>query len=633
MDYQTQAALQRVMQKVRQVLRPPPKLSVHQWADERLALSPEDSAEPGRYRSDRAPYQRGIMDAFSDPKVETVVVMSSAQIGKTLILKAILGYHVDQDPAPILVLQPTLEMAETFSKDRLAPMVRDTLSLRGKIADAKSRDSGNTLLHKRFPGGHITLAGANSPASLASRPIRVVLCDEVDRYPASAGTEGDPVKLAIKRTTTFWNRKIGLVSTPTVKDSSRIEMAWNESDQRRYYVPCPHCEAFQVLRWANVRWPDGEPHQAYYVCPDCGGVIRDHHKMAMLTRGEWRAESESTKIAGFHISELYSPWRRFGDVAADFISAKATPDTLKVWVNTSLGETWEEDASAKLGASDLASRAEFYPAGTAPEGVLTVVAGVDTQDNRLAVSLWGFGRDEEAWLISHQEIFGDPAQPAVWAQLDEAVLRSVPHALGGSLPVSAVAIDSGGHYTAEVYAYARDRRAQHVFAVKGQSQRGKPPIGKPVKVDLNWRGRLHKAGAEVYPVGSDTIKTTLYARLKLNEPGPGYLHFHGEATDDYFAQLTAEKQVTRHVKGFPVRDWVKKSGARNEALDCLVYAYAAMQWLYTRHNRRTIWDQFERALDIPTGKKIADKSQDKGTDSHNSTAKNRIKRGNFVTAW
>jgi phage terminase large subunit GpA-like protein len=250
------------------------------------------------------------------------------------------------------------------------------------------------------------------------------------------------------------------------------------------------------------------------------------------------------------------------------------------------------------------------------------------QDNRLAVSLWGWGRDEEGWIIDHAEIYGDPSQPAIWAQLDELILKPVPHELAEPMKIAAVAIDSGGHFTSEVYAYARDRKKHNVFAIKGQSQRGKQPIGKPTKVDLNWKGRTLKGGAEVYPVGSDTIKGTVFARLKLIAPGPGYLHFHAELPADYFDQLTAEKQVTRYVKGFPVREWVKKSGARNEALDTLVYGYAALQWLYTRYSRRTIWDQLEKSLNI-----TAKPETPKPVTPTNKPRQGTIKRNNFMTSW
>ena len=322
------------------VFAPPPSLTISEWADRYRYLSPEASAEPGKWSTARAPYQAGIMDAASDPETETIVLMTSAQIGKTAMIENVIGYYVTQDPSPILCLQPTLEMAATFSKDRLAPMLRDTPALRGLVKDARARDSGNTQLHKQFPGGHITMTGANSPANLASRPIRIVLCDEVDRYPESAGTEGDAVALATKRTATFWNRKMLVTSTPTIKNLSRIEQAFLGSDQRRYWVPCPDCGEHQLLKWANVKWDEGKTETAHYVCEHCGSCIDEQHKPAMLAAGEWRADAVFRGIAGFHLNEIYSLWRRWSEMAADFLTAKhAGSEMLKAFVNTSLGET------------------------------------------------------------------------------------------------------------------------------------------------------------------------------------------------------------------------------------------------------------------------------------------------------
>jgi len=296
------------------------------------------------------------MDAVCDREVESIVIRASAQVGKTEILNNIAGYYIHQDPAPILLLQPTLEIAEAWSKDRFAPMIRDTAALSELIKDPRSRDSGNTLLHKKFPGGHITMAGANSPASLASRPIRIVLMDEVDRYPLSAGAEGDPRSLAKKRSTTFWNRKDIQASTPTVKGISPIDAAYENSDQRLYYVPCTHCGEYQYLKWAQVKW-DKEPEEAYYVCECCGVVLTDSDKPAMLAAGEWRAEMPFKGVAGFHLSELYSPWVTFGQIAKNFTIAKLLPETLKTWVNTSLGESWEE-AGEGLDEDSLMGRRE-----------------------------------------------------------------------------------------------------------------------------------------------------------------------------------------------------------------------------------------------------------------------------------
>lgn len=512
------------------------------------------------------------MDALSERGIHTVVVMSSAQIGKTVILKAMIGYHVDQDPAPILMLQPTEQMAEAFSKDRLAPMIRDTPALRNKIADPRARDSGNSILHKRFDGGHLTLAGSNSPASLASRPIRVVLCDEIDRYPASAGTEGDPVNLAIKRAATFWNRRIVLTSTPTIKGLSRIELAFNESDQRRYYVPCPHCAEPQTLQWGNVQWPPNEPERAALVCLHCGGLIEEHHKPAMLAHGKWIADRPSAGIAGFHINELYSPWRRWAEVVTDFLAAKKTPETLKTWVNTSLGETWEEQ-SEKSDPSALLSRRENYGPEQLPARVLYLTAGGDVQDDRIEISIWGWRQESrdtppESWLIEHRVIGVNPALAAAWTDVDALLLSSWKTADGRTLRIGAAAIDSGGHHTAQVYAFCEARAGRHVYAIKGQP--GPRPIWPPKA------GKSKKYQARVWNIGVDAAKDAIYSRLRTQDHGPGYIHLPAHIDQRFLDQLTAEQVRTKYIKGRPFREWFLPAGRSNEGLDCAVYAIAAL---------------------------------------------------------
>ena len=318
--------LKRSVAKALAVLKPPPDLTISDWADQHRRLSSEASAEPGQWRTSRAEYQRGIMDAISDPSAETVVIMSSSQIGKSESILNMVGYHIDHDPAPIMVVMPTERDAETWSKDRFSPMARDTPCLQGKIADPRSRDGNNKILHKRFPGGHLTIVGANAPSGLASRPIRLLLCDEVDRYPFSAGAEGDPVNLAKKRTVTFWNRKIVLVSTPTNKGASRIEAAFEESDQRRYWVPCPACGAEQLLTWGQVKWDKDEngghrPETARYHCADCDAAWKDETRWAAISKGRWIADAPFNGTAGFHLNEIYSPWVRLEALVASFKKA------------------------------------------------------------------------------------------------------------------------------------------------------------------------------------------------------------------------------------------------------------------------------------------------------------------------
>lgn len=531
-----------------------------------------------------------MLDALNEPGIQRVVIMSSAQIGKTSLIKAIIGYYIDQDPSPILCVNPTEAMAETFAKDRIAPMVRDTPCLNGKIADPRSRDSGNTILHKRFPGGHLTMIGANAPASLASRPIRVVLCDEVDRYPTSAGTEGDPVNLAIKRTATFHNRRIVLTSTPTIKGASRIESAYLDSDRRRYHVPCPHCGEYQPLEWAQLQFDPEHPEHAAYTCKHCGALIEERDKPIMLREGCWIADAPKRDTAGFHINELYSPWRRWSEIVIDFLAAKrGGAETLKTWINTSLGETWEEQAE-KSDPQALLTRREHYTPDALPAGVLYLTAGVDVQDDRLELEIIGWrqdGRDAppESWGVEYRVLHGDPARKAVWNDLDALLLGTWRTENGRTLIIGATCIDSGGHHTAAVYAFCEARRGRHVYAIKGMP--GARPVWKP------QAGRSRKYQARVWHVGSDTAKDAWYSRLRVADHGPGYCHFPVAYTETYFDGLTAEQVRTRYRKGHPVREWHLPPGRRNEPLDIRVYALAALL------ARPVPWSQLAAATAAP----------------------------------
>lgn len=515
------------------------------------------------------------MDAVSDPLIDTVVVMSSAQCGKTEMLGNLIGYHIHQDPAPILLLQPTLEMAQAWSKDRLAPMLRDSPVLRGKVKDPRAKKSQNTMLHKTFPGGHITMAGSNSPASLASRPIRIVLCDEVDRYPASAGTEGDPVNLARKRTATFWNRTVILTSTPTVKGVSRIETEFQLSDQRYYYVPCPHCKEMQRLVWAQVTWlkdeaGKGMPESAQYSCVHCSALWTEIQRHKAVKFGEWRATEPTIGRAGFHLSELYSPWSTLKSIVSVFLEAKGRPELLKTWVNTSLGETWEDDGEGVDGLG-LVARREKYPAPV-PMGALLLTAGIDVQRDRIEVEVVGWGDGEESWNVDYRVIPGDPTRPQVWRDLDDCLGKTYQHETGTELHITSAVIDSSDQTTA-VYAYVKPRQSRRIFAGKGVSGPGRPVA----KVSRRVSGKKTR-DVDLYQIGVDDAKGIIYARLQIEIPGPGYCHFPADRDEEYFAQLTAEKLTVKFYKGFPRKEWVK-SRSRNEALDCRVYAFAALKIL------------------------------------------------------
>lgn len=550
------------------MLAPPPDLTVSQWADAKRRLSPEASAEPGRWDTRRAEYQRGVMDAISDPAVHTVVVMSSAQVGKTEVLLNTLGFYIDQDPAPILLLQPTLEMGQAFSKDRLAPMLRDTPALQGRVRDARSRDSGNTMLHKTFPGGHVTVAGANSASSLASRPIRVLLADEVDRYPASAGTEGDPVALARKRTTTFWNRKVVLVSTPTVKGASRIEAAFDESDRRRFHVPCPDCGDEAPLAWSQVSWPEGRPAEASYSCPGCGVVWDDARRWRSISHGRWVAGAEFTGVAGFHLSELYSPWKRLGETATEFWEAQRFPERLQVWVNTALGETWE-DRDGALDEAELMERAEAFGLADVPEEALILTAGVDVQHDRLEVTVCGWTEGDGMLVLGHEVIYGDVVGgDDSWQELDGFLQRRFPHRRGGRIGIEAVALDTSDGATNRLgMEFCRARARRRVLAIKGEDGFRRRIIERPTRSrDKPWI------------VGSDTGKRQLFARLRRepDEEGRGGLvRFSRDLPPSWFEQLVAERLVTTRSRGHTTLRFEQIPGRRNEALDCVVYAMAA----------------------------------------------------------
>jgi phage terminase large subunit GpA-like protein len=475
----------------------------------------------------------------------------------------------------MLVLQPTVEMAQTWSKDRLTPMLRDTPVLKDRVKAPRSKNSVNTMLHKVYPGGHVTMTGSNAPASLASRPIRIVLCDEVDRYPPSAGAEGDPVSLARKRSTTFWNRKIMLTSTPTMSGISRIEHEFERSDKRYFYVPCSHCNHEQRLMWGQVKWDkddEGEhlPETAKYCCEECGTLWSEADRVSSIRGGTWKATGPRTKIAGFHLSELYSPWSSIENMVRNFLSAKNNTQTLQTFVNTSLGEPWE-DRGEQLDQHDLYARREKYDAPV-PHEAMILTAGIDVQRDRIEMEVVGWGEGEESWNVDYKVIHGDPARDEIWQDLEDALHADYMHETGTNLHITSAVIDSGDQ-TTRVYDYVLKSRHPRLFAGKGV-----PGAGRPVaKVSRAASGRK-KRSVDLYQVGVDDAKATIYARLRMTELGPGYCHFPLERDTEYFEQLTAEKLITKMRMGRPVPEW-RKIRARNEVLDCRIYSYAALKIL------------------------------------------------------
>ena len=557
------------------LLRPPEKLTVAEWADKYGVLSSEGSARPGKYYISNAEYQREPFVVLTPGgEFKTVVLVWGSQVGKTQLGLFFVAFHVHHDPAPILFVEPTEDLAKVIVKDRIDPMIRDTPELGPLFA---KRTKGKTdLMHKPFPGGQISMGWANSPTQLASRPIRILVTDEEGRY--DANKEGDPVDQARKRMATFPNRKHLRTSSPNLRRTCRITKAYEQSDKRRYYVPCPQCGHFQTLEFKNLH---GTPDDCYYACEAAGCVITEDDKAAMIRAGEWRAENPGGgdgKTAGFQLSSLYSPLGyTWGEIMADYLKCQGIPDKLQVFTNTVLAEPWDEQAEG-ADLNEVAKHAEDYPC-EAPAGVIVVTCGTDVQKDRIEATKIGWGEKSQAWVLQHRVFYGDTAiaTQGAWHDFDAWRRLKVEHETGLLLPVACTFVDSGdGNRTQAVYEYCRMRASEKVFASKGSSQNGAALVSDAKRVG--------KTRTLLVMVGVSTAKDTLYARLQIaDKDRPGYIHFPAAldsgCTPEYYKHLTSEALVTRHTRGGEVSRWEKLT-ARNEALDCAVYAFAA--FIFTR---------------------------------------------------
>lgn len=591
------------------VLKPPPKLTASEWANANVVLSTEDSAEPGKYSTDRAPYQKAMLDAVSDADVESVVFMTGSQIGKTQIIKNILGYFIDFHPSPIMFMVPTIDIAKEFSKTRIAPFIRDTKVLADKIADSKTRDSGNTLLNKTFPGGYLTLVGANSPAGLASRPIRVLLADEIDRFPQSAGTEGDPVSLAEKRTKTFYNRKHVYASTPLDKGTSRIEKLYEDGTQEVWHLKCPACGEYVYPSWDKFE-ADVENNKYYVTCEHCGTMSDEWEWKGLYSEGKWIAQApenlERNHRRSFHINAFGSAWASWAKINEAFLEAqKLGTAGLKTFYNTEMGIPYSDTTEAPL-TDELMDRREEYGADI-PDGVLILTAGVDTQDDRLECEVVGWGKDGEQWGIQYYKLYGDPAQDAVWEALDDIVINGRwTYADGRKRGISATCIDTGGNKTQSVYRYVAKRRYRNVFGIKGEGGPGKDIIIGQTKLKQHDNTPL-------YRVGVDTGKDLIMSDLNQGYGEPRYCHFPLEPSKGYnrkyFQGLLAEVKVDEVFRGRLRKKWVLRPGVkRNEPLDVRNYNNAAISILnpnFYALELRTQRDDFTPYVGTGAGKQPA----------------------------
>jgi phage terminase large subunit GpA-like protein len=623
---------------VRKAWTPPPRISVATWADEYRKLAKEAGSTSGNWSTSTVEIARGPMMAVTEPGVHVITTMVSTQLLKTALLENIFGYFAHLDPCPILLLQPKEAAAEQFSKERISPLIRVTPVLRDLVGTSKTRNADETLLFKAFPGGFLALAGAGSPDNLARRPIRVLLADEVDKYPVTR--EGDPIALAEERTATFGVNWLSVrACSPTVEDESRIEASYKESDQRRASVACPHCghrmflDFFKHIDWDKRRDENGTvlqhfPKTARIACEDCGEIWSEGDRLNALqttrwhqTRpfeccghrhvpldaydrawrdgddtisvgviwdwwqsdryavyrakcpdcGTWAVDNEH---AGFQAGKEYSPWQKDkpSDMAAKWLAAEGDEDKKQTWWNTQRGLPYRPHSGKALRLEALVARGEKW-AAQVPDGVAVITVGVDTQDYRFEIEVVGWGRNEESWSIDYEVIEGDMETPEPWDRLDAFLETIWRRADGRPFEAMAVCIDSGGHHTQKVYDFSKARLGRKIWAIKGESAiSGKRnpvwPIKKP--------SRKTKASFRPVILGVNAAKDTIRNRLHVEEPGPGFMHFPSNRDIGYFEQLTSERSVVKVTNGQKYRVWELPSGRANEALDCRVYAYAAL---------------------------------------------------------
>lgn len=572
-------------------LKPLPKTSVSQWADNHRMLSSGISAEPGKWKTSRAPYQKDIMNAFTEPGIHRVVVKSSSQIGKSDMMNNVIGRFAHLDPCAIMMIQPTIDMAQDYSKTRIAPMIRDTKVLNNLFYDVKSRDANNTILSKVFPGGRLIMCGANSPAGLASRPIRILLADEVDRFPDSAGTEGDPVDLAAKRMTTFWNSCMGLFSTPTNEGSSRIDEEYLAGTQEEWQHKCPNCGEYHLLRhidmtvdYKEIKTPSGKKtvivNDVKWRCPHCGFSFSEKEmKQTPQKYISRNADALKNGIRSFFVNGFTSPWMTWTRIMREWLEAKGDPEREKVIMNTVFGESYKQKGAFEDEQIFLRRR-ESYGAEL-PNGVLLLTAAIDTQDNRLEYEVVGWGKEEECWGIRKGIVLGAPNQDRTWKEIDNILDKTYHFADGKGLKVVRTFIDSGGHYTSDVYNYCQKNFHKQRFAIKGRGGPGIPLIYKIAKAN--------NAKAPLILLGVDDGKQQIMDRLSIDSPGPLYFHFpqdegikelSNRGYDDlYFKGIISEHKKVYKRNGVLREVWETTKNVRNEPLDLRNYNLACMKSL------------------------------------------------------
>lgn len=600
-EKQRVAKLNSCLAKVLNGMKPPEDLTVSQWADKNRRLTSESSAEVGKWRTSRTPYMFDILDSFTDPLIEHIVVVAASQVGKSETINNMVGYCIDQDPGPILLIQPTIDDVKRYSEMRIAPMIRETRCLKRKVADPKSRDAANTKRQKSFPGGVLVMTGSNVAHDLSSMPIRYVFGDERDRWAKSAGSEGDPWELAVARTRTFYNKKMVEVSTPTVKGASAIENSYNLGTMERWKTECPHCGEYVEVKFDNIRFEyeaaeKGDKKifhitELFYVCPECGGISDEHTMKSQPAK--WVATVPEArkhhKTRSFWLTAWVSPWATWESIVLQFLQAGTDSSKLQVVYNTQFGELWEERGDM-ASEDDVMSRREVYEAEV-PDGVLLLTCGVDTQDDRLEYEVVGHRRFGETWGIKKGVILGRPDTEEVWERLDEVLSHKYKFKSGVSLQISLTFIDEGGHFTQEVRQHCLARQGKRVFAIKGANRPDIPYTAPPKKQKIVVNGKVI-GQVWVYELGVNAGKQKIVDNLRVQSPGANYCHF--PLRDDYgkqfFKQLMSEHLVYDPKLKHPW-SWQKIPGhERNEAFDIRNYNLAACEILSPD------WDELEQKL-------------------------------------
>lgn len=571
------SAILTVLAAAEKATRPKAALTVSEWADKHRLLTSEGSAEAGEWRTSRVPYLREIMDCLSeDSPVRKVVFQKSSQVGGTEAGVNWIGYIMAHAKGPTAIVMPTEKALNDWMSQKFDPMGASTPAVRDVLATRSNRAGDNSAARKRFTGGIFYAKTAGSTTELKSTSLRYAIADEVDEYDWTT-LQGNPLALLEVRQKTFHDRKLFVVSSPTVKDASRIEEQFELGDQRRYMVPCPHCGHRQHLVWGNVRWrlQNHRVTRAWYVCQDCGAEIDEHQKPAMLAAGQWQAHNPDGLWRSYHINALYAPLgigETWAELAGQWLLAQNDLTKLVAFINTVLGESWA-DRSRDIKVNDLLARVEPYSLRTVPPGCLVLTAGVDVQDDRLEIQITGFGRGDRCWTLDYHVLHGSPTDDALWMKLAEYINGAVfENAFGKQLRIEATAIDTGGHHTHMVYSFVRSGAVRRALACKGASTPGRVILGKPSKQDVNVRGQTIKKGVLLYLIGTDTAKALLYGRLHDDadkSPEERKLRFSHDLEQHYFDMLVSETYNPRKQR------WELKKGKRNEALDTWVLALAA----------------------------------------------------------